>query len=549
MQESLTTHAYGEVMDAINRFLAKPPEGTPSDIIKAFGVLGGNTGLPPQLFLEAVEQAPIAISITDPKAKILYVNSAFEELTRYTRDEVIGANESKLSSKSTPEAVYQDLWRTIKERKVWHGTLVNHRKGGAEYLAELTIAPVLNAREGVVYYLGMHRDITEMHALQQRLAFQKGLTEAALDAAPMVVAMIDASRRLLLDNHAYKALLGDFRGVEPVELFLDALEQQIGFDFQRVCGGGQEFTNVDIRLEQPGGREPRWFICSGVRIANFSGDARSYFHQEESSDCCLLLIANEVTGSRKRINEARLNMIRAGMAEQQMVQTMREAISASMFKFQVPINVIKAAMSMTAEVGDPGSLLPVLQQALESGEEAMDSLHNALPGPLSEQTFNVNVNELLHEVLNLSTDLLLANGIVVDWRASPVLPSIHGRPNALRALFKYLVDNAVEALRETRQDYREMRLETMTEGSELVIAIMDNGVGISEANVIKVFEPFHCGWSDPRGHAGMGLTMAQEVALGHRGVIEIDRHFIGGSRIFVRLPLLSQAGEANDGYV
>lgn len=548
MHESLTTHAYGEVMDAIDRFLAKPPEGTPSDIIEAFGMLGGNTGLPPQLFLETVEQAPVAISITDPKARIMYVNRAFEQLTLYKRGEVIGLNESKLSSKSTPKAVYQDLWKTIKDGKVWRGTLVNHRKAGGEYLAELTIAPVLNARGGIAYFLGMHRDVTDMHALQQRLAFQKGLTEAALDAAPMVVAMIDARQKVLLDNHAYKALLGDLRGVEPARLFLDALQQQLGFDFAQVCDGGQEFTNVDIRLEQPGGREPRWFTCSGVRIANFHGDARSYFHQDESADCCLLLIANEVTSSRKRINEARLNMIRAGMAEQQMVQTMREAISASMFKFQVPINVIRAAMSMTAGGGDPGSLLTVLQQALESGEEAMESLHNALPGPLSEETFSVNVNELLHEVLNLSTDLLLANGIVVDWRASPVLPSIHGRPNALRALFKYLVDNAIEALRETRQDYREMRLETRAEGNELLVAIMDNGVGISESDVIKVFEPFHCGWSDPRGHAGMGLTMAQEVALGHRGGIEIDRHFLGGSRLFVRLPL-GYDGESDDAFV
>jgi nitrogen fixation regulatory protein len=526
-----------DIVNRINDFLASPPEGTPAEVLEAFGSLGCNQFLPPKLFFESVEQAPIAISITDPTARILYVNSAFEKLTGYSREEVIGKNESVLSSKSTPQSIYKTLWETIHNNKVWQGTLVNHRKGKEEYLAELIVSPVNNDQGQTVYFLGMHRDVTDLHQLEQRLKFQKTLTEAALNAAPMVVAMVAADGKVLLDNHAYKALQGDFRGVTPANLFLEALDQQIGFDLADVCQVGNGFTNVDVRLDPPGGANPRWFTCSGVHVPELDEAANHYFKQPQTTRCCLLLIANEVTSSRNRIQEARLNMIRANMAEQQMVQTMREAISGAIFKIQAPLNVIKAALHMPAANQEDLGMRIVLQQALKSGDEAMESLHDALPSPVMEQTTLVNINELLHEVMKLSTNSLLSAGIVVDWRPAPVLPSVSGRINSLRGLFKYLFDNAIQAVIEANQDYREIRIQTTVDNQELVIEVMDNGIGVHKTRRLKLFEPFYCGWEQPKEHAGMGLTMAQEIVIGHGGSVEIDPDFYGGCRVFVRLPL------------
>jgi len=170
---------------ALGAFLRRTRLDELAEVVEALTLMAGDPAdpLPPRLFFESVEQAPVAISVTDAKANILYANAAFEALTGYDRAEVLGKNESILSSNATPESIYQQLWRTIQRKRPWTGTLINRRKGGADYLAELTISPVLDAAGRIRYFLGMHRDVTREHELTVALRQQKTRIETVLDAA------------------------------------------------------------------------------------------------------------------------------------------------------------------------------------------------------------------------------------------------------------------------------------------------------------------------------------------------------------------------------
>jgi nitrogen fixation negative regulator NifL len=526
------------VVNALGEFLASPPAGTPIEVVEALTLMGGNAlePLPPRLFFEAVEQSPVAISITDADATILYANRAFETLTGYGREEVQGQNEAILSSNATPASVYQHLWRTIQRKETWTGTLVNRTKQGVDYLAELIISPVLDRDGALQYFLGMHRDVTKVHELEGALRQQKARIETVLDAAPVIVALLDSQGRIILDNQEYKKLLGDLRGKEPADVLRAAVSEQLGVDAFAACLAGRGFKDVEVGIDIPGSMGPRWFACSGTPVEEADASARTYFGRQAPGDSRLLLLASEVTARRREIERAHLENLRARLAEQQLMHGMREALAAAIYQIQVPLNVINAAAAMVrGGAGNVDTLAGMLDQISTSGAKALATLSSALPEESREAGVMVNVNELLRQVLELETDRLLATGIVVDWRPAHVLPELPGHKNQLRALFKHLIDNAIQALCESNRAHREMRLTTRRVDGAVEVEIEDNGRGIASEDRYRVFEPFYIGWRNRRGRAGMGLALSQEIVNDHGGSIEVDPTMVDGCRIRLSL--------------
>lgn len=528
------------VNDVLGDFLKSPPDGTPVEVIETFDLFRRQSGhtLPPRLFFEIVEQAPVAVSITDSYANILYTNPAFAQLTGYLPSEVLGRNESILSNKATPAEVYKTLWQTISNRLSWSGTLVNRKKNGEAYLAELTISPVLDAAGNITNFLGMHRDVTQNHKLQRQVEHRKLQIETVLDTAPVVAALMNLGGQVMLDNQEYKKLLGDLKGEEPAVLLFQALARQADLAFDRVRDEQKDFRNIEVRLDIPGATGPRWFSCSGTWIEEPDDAASAYFSQPEGNTSDILLLAHETTHQRRETERARIEHLRATLAEQQRVCGMREALAAATYQIQKPLNLVNAATNMLQRTGGENSaLLPILEQIGESARQAFDALKSARPEYASEPKQLVNLNVLIKEILQLSTESLLANGIVVSWQPAVVVPSILGQKKQLWGLFKSLIDNAIDALGESGSTQREITLKTRATNRVMIVEVQDNGPGIHSDKRLTVFEPLYSGWHHKHGHAGMGLAIAQEVANAHDGLLEIDPEFECGCLMRVVIPV------------
>jgi len=495
--------------------------------------------LPAALFRELLEVAPLAVSITDASGRILYVNPTFSQITGYAADEVIGGNPSLLSYKVTPREVYEGLWTAISAGARWQGRLVNRRRNGERYVAELSITPIKDEMGRIRFHLGLHQDVTELHALNESLHNQKRLIETIIDLAPVAVVLLDEQERVVLDNQEYKKLMGCFGQEEPAHALLAALRADAGeAEWARILQQG-EFSPRILRFDRAGPDGPSWYAVSGNGFEQRDVGVDSYFNDTPRRYLLLVIVDN--TDLKRRQQAEWLQALRAMLAEGELIARLRETLSGAAYQLAGPLNVIAAAERQLMRRLPPcDAALEALGEARRQGEDALELLKSATPVVPPEAWLPVNGNELLHDVLQVQTRRLLAEGVVVDWRPALRLPAIRGQALALRGALNQLVLNALDAMHESRSRRRELRLSSHDLGEWIELEICDSGAGIPEALRLKVFEPFFT--TRPGGaRAGMGLTLAQEVIRQHQGELTIDPLYQSGCRIVVRLPVEGRA--------
>jgi len=125
-------------------------------------------------YVELVDKNVITSS-TDLKGNITYVSEAFSEISGYTKEELIGKSHRIVKHEDMSQDIYNDLWSTITQNKVWQGEIKNKKKGEGEYWVKATVSPIFNEENQKIGYTAIRQDITDRKIIEQ-ISITDGLT-------------------------------------------------------------------------------------------------------------------------------------------------------------------------------------------------------------------------------------------------------------------------------------------------------------------------------------------------------------------------------------
>jgi len=157
----------------VSAYIPKAGDDAPERLRKAIEthavsrLSGRNGDLPTptaDTIIRAVDEAPVGITISDPSLPdnpMVYVNDAYEELTGYAAEDVLGRNCRFLQGPDTDEDSVREMREAIDAEEPVSVELINYREDGTPFWNQVTIAPIYDADGEVIHYVGFQNDVTD----------------------------------------------------------------------------------------------------------------------------------------------------------------------------------------------------------------------------------------------------------------------------------------------------------------------------------------------------------------------------------------------------
>ncbi|MFO8099100.1 MAG: PAS domain S-box protein, partial [Salinibacter sp.] len=229
----------------------------------------------------AVEQATEAVLITeggrpgDATLEVKYVNEAYEEMTGWSAEEIIGGTPRVLQGLNTERDVLETLRAALGAGEEWQGETINYKKDGESYRAQWSVSPVIGADGEIEHWVSVQRDVTEERERERALERANQRFERFAEAVPDAFFIASADyKEMLYHNSAAESLYGVdasvlaedpgawTRHVHPADL--PDLQAAMGTEGKDGAQGGAETAwpqHQEFRIQHPT-QGQRWLSVS-----------------------------------------------------------------------------------------------------------------------------------------------------------------------------------------------------------------------------------------------------------------------------------------------
>jgi PAS domain S-box-containing protein len=440
-----------------------------------------------QLLNRAVAQSPSSIVITDINGAIEYVNPYFEKTTGYSLQEAVGKNPRILKSDRHPPEFFESLWRTISTGNEWRGEIQNRRKDGSFFWEQASISPVRDEKGAIAHFVAVKEDITDRKKVEHTMAWQAALFENSVD----ICCVKDLNLRIVAANHT----MARCAGFADPNCLIGRTDAEIydSPDGQKMAGRYM----ADERLVQsfkPGQvleRQESYYPADGSERTLLTRKFPVF-----NRDGYLIATAN-ISTDITSIKRGEEELIKA-RDEAEVANRTKSAFLATMsHELRTPLNVINGMASILAN----GDWPPEHRHAIELITEGGNTLLNIIEEILDYSGLQAGKTKL--EQIAFSPGLITTNalqlfqasarskGLTLTCCVDPCLPQeLLGDPRRLQQVLVNLIHNAIKFTDRGRVHVSVSLKSAAPNACELIFSIVDSGIGISQGQLQKLFQPF-----------------------------------------------------------
>jgi len=487
-----------------------------------------------QILREVYWHSLDGIVVADKDTVIRDVNPAYEAVTGYTRDELIGRKTNIVRSGLTPPEVFRDMWTQLGQRGKWVGEVINRHKNGSLWYSFLSITRIVDEGGSVVAYVGIARDITQRKSLEQQLRQNLAEIQSARE-----LAQAQATRlRAMLDSVGEAIIMFDTLGICVVANH--QIGGMLGLPAEQILGKSIHELHA-LALQALGARAFQWQpgpdggppIELETNVIETREERPRVFHE----------FAAPVTDQDGRVI-GRIFVYRDITKETELDRMKTEFIATVSHELRTPMTAIKGSLGLVLG-GAAGELPPDARELLTIARNNTDRLIRLINDILDISRIEAGKMEIRRAPLNPAEAVRRAvqemdafarqRSITLKTDLSPGLPRVMADADRLHQVLDNLLSNAIKF----SPQGNEVLIRVVPAGNMVRFDVIDHGPGIPPDQTSAIFERFYRvdnAASRKTGGTGLGLTICRAIVEEHGGEIWVESTVGEGSTFSFTMP-------------